>query len=175
MSNRVQQQTVRIFPNPFFLLRLFILGILLLCFFFATGYTSLVITFSDKATLFLTISIYLLTVILGLALYILPKSFRGKLFFITLTRESEFKINEPLAGTKEAITKNLVRGYSRSSEDSSRRFVRIYFESRSSITLLPYYWTLKKIETTLKEHEIQFLGEEKFHFDFWGRPIGGKF
>lgn len=168
------QNSTRISPNPLLLLWIFILTLLLFFFFLATTYASVVISL-EKAKPFIRYTVYFLNLILGVALYLLPKALQCKFYFIRITNDGQFKIVEPLGGTSEVILKNQVRGFSKSSKDSSRRFVRIYFETRKSVTLLPYYWTLKKIESTLTEHNIPYLGEEKFHFDFWGRPVGEKF
>ncbi|HCW06258.1 MAG TPA: hypothetical protein DGG95_02715 [Cytophagales bacterium] len=150
------------------------MGGLLFCFFFATSYASILLTL-EKAKPALRYSVYFLNLVLGLSIFSIPKAMGGKLFFITLKTDGSFKVVEPLGGFNKTIPKDQVKGFSKSSKDSSRKFVRLYFETRSSVTMLPYYWTLKRIESKLQEQEIQFLGEEKFHFDFWGRPVGEKF
>lgn len=143
--------------------------------FAASVYASIIITNDGEATIFLKFAVYLFTIILGIFLNILKRGVRGKFYFIMKLTTGEFKIFEPLTLKSEILDKKMIKGYSKSSENSIRRFIRLYFKTRDDITFLTYYWNFGKLEQKLQNEEIEFLGLEKFEYDMWGTPTGQKY
>ncbi len=165
---------MRVFPNVFLIVWIIILIILVLGLFAGSVYVSIVITTDDNATAFLKYAVYLFTIILGTTLYVLKRSFRGKFYFIKKLTTGEFKIYEPWTMTTEILDKKVIKGYSKSS-NNSRRFVRLYFETRDDITFLTYYGDYGQLESKLHTEGIKYLGQEKYENNFCGRPTGQKF
>jgi hypothetical protein len=166
---------MKIYPNVFLIGFIIVLKTAMLTLFVGSIWASIVITTNGQATLLLKFALYLFTIILGAALYVMRRGLIGKFYFIKGLPTGELKLFDIVTLTTEVISKGQIKGYSKSSEKSDREFVRLYFKDRNDITILSYYSDFGESETKLKNERIEFLGVEKFTTDIWGRHTDQKY